>query len=406
MPPLFFVATVILFLRQIDRITAIAAATVKRPGREDKTPWTAVNHFHPDKPAGIARRDLSRSAAAPAEDTEEEAMKTLFDKTRINKMELRNRIIRSATWENMADENGGLPERLLKVYEDLAKGGVGLILTGTAYVAEGPTAQTGHMRIGSETLVREYGKLTHLVHRHGSSIMLQINHAGESEETSKPADLTRDDIESIIPAFGNTAARAEQAGFDGVQIHAAHGFFLSRFLNCSSNRRQDEYGGNLENNARIILRVYEEIRKKTAPDFSVFVKVNCIGPVNCGKTFEACKYLCTRLSDMGIDGIEISGNILSSGDGISPYAESIYRDYAAIIADEVKAPVILTGLNRTVAVMTEILNKTKISYFALSRPLIRQPDLVNIWQEDEDRAPECISCDKCFREDGNTCIFN
>jgi len=220
---------------------------------------------------------------------------------------------------------------------------------------------------------------------------------------SKPIELAQEQIRSSIKSFGDTAVRAGKAGFDGIQIHAAHGFFLSQFLSPEDNKRMDEYGGSLENNSRIILDLYNEIRERTVETFNIFVKINCIDSINYEKTFEARKYTCIQLSKNGIDGIEINGEINKK---LSPYTESIFRDYAIKIAEEVETPIILVGLNRTPAIMNEILNKTKIEYFALSRPLIRQSELVNIWQEDINRISKCISCNKCFRTAGNRCIFN
>lgn len=330
-------------------------------------------------------------------------MKTLFDETMINRMKIKNRIIRSATWENMIDESGKLNNELIKIYEDLAKGGVGLIITGTTYVTEDTKTLSGHMGINNDRFIKDYKKLTDIVHSHDCRIILQANYAGKDEQMLKPIELTQEEIKSIIKSFGDTAVRAEKAGFDGIQIHAAHGFFLSQFLSPEDNKRMDEYGGSLENNSRIILDLYNEIRERTGENFNIFVKINCIDSINYEKTFEACKYTCIQLSKKGIDGIEISGEINKK---LSPYTESIFRDYATKIAEEVEVPIILVGLNRTPAIMNEILNKTEIQYFALSRPLIRQPELVNIWQEDINKMPKCISCNKCFKTVGNRCVFN
>lgn len=329
-------------------------------------------------------------------------MKTLFDKTIIKNMELKNRFIRSATQELMAEEDGHLNDKLYELYENLAKGGVGLIITSGAYITADSKSMPGQIGFYNDNFIEEYQKLTDAIHGYESKVLLQVNYATKNGQNLKPDDVSLEDIEAIISAFGDTAARAEKAGFDGVEIHAAHGFLLSQFLSSRTNMRTDQYGGTLENNARIIIEIYNAIRNKTSKDFVVFLKVNSFDEIDSEKAFESCQYICSQLSDYGIDGIEISGE----GE-VSDYKESVYRDYAAkISALNNNIPIILVCKNRTPDTMVQILNTTGIEYFALSRPLIRQPDLVNLWMKDLNEAPKCISCSKCMQPNGTSCIFN
>ncbi len=329
-------------------------------------------------------------------------MKTLFDKTIIKNMELKNRFIRSATQELMAEEDGHLNGRLYELYENLAKGGVGLIITSGAYITADSKSMPGQIGFYNDNFIEEYQKLTDTIHGHESKVLLQVGYGTKNGQNLKPDDVSLEDIEAIISAFGDTAARAEKAGFDGVEIHAAHGFFLSQFLNNRTNMRIDQYGGNLENNARIIIEIYNAIRNKTSKDFVVFLKVNSFDEIDSEKAFESCQYICSQLSNSGIDGIEISGE----GE-TSDYKESVYRDYAdKISASNNNIPIILVCKNRTPDTMMQILNTTGIEYFALSRPLIRQPDLVSLWMKDLNEVPKCISCSKCMQPNGTSCIFN
>jgi 2,4-dienoyl-CoA reductase-like NADH-dependent reductase (Old Yellow Enzyme family) len=328
-------------------------------------------------------------------------MKTLFDKTVIKKMELKNRIVRSATQEIMAQEDGHLNDRLYELYENLAKGGVGLIITSGAYITGDSKSVPNQIGFYSDEFIEEYKKLTEIIHSYESKVLLQANYASLNGQDLKPGDVSLEDIKSIVAAFGDAAARAEKAGFDGVQIHAAHGFLLSQFLTFDTNRRTDQYGGTLENNSRIIIEIYNAIRERTGKDFLVFLKVNCINANDSERTFESCKYICTKISDCGIDGIEISGK----GE-VPVFKESIYRDYAAKIANLVNIPIILVEKNRTPDVMMQILDTTRIEYFSLSRPLIRQPDLVKLWMEELNEVPKCVSCGKCMQADGTSCVFN
>ncbi|MBP2667301.1 MAG: oxidase [Firmicutes bacterium] len=332
--------------------------------------------------------------------------KTLFDETHLNNLKLKNRLIRSATWEGMADANGRLTDRLFNVYETLAKGGVGLIITGGTYFMEGAAALPGMTGIYEGSSIQSYRRLTDMVHENDSSIIMQLSFAGRNGERWTPSSASTTDIASIVKEFGKAAFRAQQAGFDGVQIHAAHGFFLSQFLSRQKNTRNDEYGGVVENRARFLVKVYEEIRQQTGDLFNIFIKINGTEAGDETEGFDSCRYTCRQLADRGINAIEISGGTAELNKELNnPYKESIFRDYAARIAKEVQVPVILVGHNRTPAVMEEILNTSDIEYFSLSRPLLREPNLVNRWQKNSNPKAECISCNACFKADGNTCIF-
>jgi 2,4-dienoyl-CoA reductase-like NADH-dependent reductase (Old Yellow Enzyme family) len=333
-------------------------------------------------------------------------MKTLFDETTINQMKLKNRIIRSATWEGLAGSDGHLTDRLFKVYETLAQGGVGLIITGGTYFTPDSTTLPGMPGIYSDSLIDDYRRFTNMVHGSGCPIIMQLAYSGKGGEMWTPASPTRNDIKLIVKAFGEGAGRAKAAGFDGVQIHAAHGYFLSQFLDPQKNMRQDEYGGVIENRARIILEIYDEIRNKTGSDFNIFIKINGTDAGDEVEGFNSCRYTCLELASRGINAIEISGGADELKNCMNhPYPESIFRDYAARIAAEVRIPIVLVGFNRTPAVMEEILNTSAIEYFSLSRPLLREANLVNKWRDDSNREAECISCNGCFRTDGNICVF-
>jgi 2,4-dienoyl-CoA reductase-like NADH-dependent reductase (Old Yellow Enzyme family) len=334
-------------------------------------------------------------------------MKTLFDQTKLNNLVLKNRFVRSATWERMASSNGHLSNRLINLYEELAKGGVGLIMTSAVTIANDDTCLEGMLGIYDDSFISHFQQLTALVHQYDSRIILQAGFAGKNGKMWAPSDPSLAEVISICKAFGESGRRAMLAGFDGIEIHAAHGYFLSQFLNARKNNRDDEYGGEITNRIRILEEILEAIREQTSPDFNILIKINAIDFFGDEETFYTSKEICRRLASGRIQGIEISGGTGQTIDqGNPPYTESILRDYAAEIAGIVEVPVILVGFNRTPAVMTEILNKTDIEYFAFSRPLIRQPDLINIWQKDSNIPVKCISCNRCFSEAGKECIFN
>jgi 2,4-dienoyl-CoA reductase-like NADH-dependent reductase (Old Yellow Enzyme family) len=363
-------------------------------------------------------------------------MKQLFEKSSINGLELKNRFIRSATWERMADGNGHLTEKLIKVYEDLADGGAAAIITGYAYVMKDEQPNPNMMGIYDDSFIEEYSELTETIHNKGSRIILQIVYGGSytwfnaserviwgpSAVTNKfsnvtPEEMSKDDIQTLIEAFGDAALRAKKSGFDGVEIHGAHGYLLNMFLSPFFNIREDEYGGSSENRARIIYEIYDNARIKAGEDFPILIKLNCSDfNGDKGFTFEECKTLCRKLEQKGINAIEISGGTVfkaakpekdpSGFTGNLMKNESYFAEYAKEIAEIVDVPVILAGGNRSIDGMENILLNSRIEYFSISRPLLSEPDLINKWDKDRTVKPRCTSCGKCFNENGNRCILD
>lgn len=362
-------------------------------------------------------------------------MKNLFDKTQIKDLEIKNRFIRSATHEAMATDDGYVTEKLVKVYENLAKGGAGLIITGFAHTIKGENTSLRMLAAHDDSFIEGFKKITETVHKQDAKIILQIASSGSQAKFKikdklilgpsavehlytkiTPIEMTKENIKTLVEAFGDSALRAKKGGFDGVQIHSAHGYLLNQFLSPYYNRRQDEYGGNIENRARIIFEVYENIRKKVGNDFLVAIKINCSDFMEeNGLQLEETKYICQKLDEMGIDLIEISGNvgynqtppiIFETGIAEDTSRQSYFSKYAAEIAETVKAPVSVVGGNRDFELMTKILNETQISYFSLARTLLCESDLINKWQKNPSYTPKCIACNKCWSLKGNICVFN
>jgi 2,4-dienoyl-CoA reductase-like NADH-dependent reductase (Old Yellow Enzyme family) len=361
-------------------------------------------------------------------------MQTIFEESQINGTTFKNRLVRSATWENMADAKGHLTEKLFKVYEDLARGGVGMIITGYAFVTRDEQPNPGMMGICDDSFIEEYRKLTDMVHTHGSRIVLQIAYGGSqtgyrpegrliwgpsdvADLATKvvPTPITQEEIATLVRAFGDAARRAKQAGFDGVQFHGAHSYLLSQFLSPHYNRRSDAYGGSLENRARIFMEVYDEIRRRVGCDYPVLVKINAADFVENGATFEECSFTCRQLAKRGIDAIEISGGSGASRDLMpsrpridTPEKEAYHAPFAAKLASELAVPIIVVGGIRSPEVVEQLLMTTDIAYFALSRPLLTEPALPRRWQRGDRSRSMCVSCNRCHRSrpGGNVCALN
>ncbi|NVN91607.1 MAG: NADH:flavin oxidoreductase [Desulfuromonadales bacterium] len=350
-------------------------------------------------------------------------MPKLFEKTEIKSMELANRFVRSATWEGMAGTDGSCTQGLIDVTAGLAEGGVGLIITGHAYVS--PEGQAGPWQIGvhSDEMLPGLTRMAAAVHGAGGKIALQIAHAGcygfasgtgieavgpspcIAEKTPTCRELTHEEIGAICAAFGRAAVRAKEAGFDAVQIHSAHGYLLSEFLSPFFNRRNDEYGGSIENRARIVLKVLHSVRSAVGEDYPVLIKLNSQDFIDGGLAVEEMLVVASLLEKAGVDAIEMSGGtIYASGEysairtGVlsKPEEEGYYRDAAARFKAALSVPLMLVGGVRSFEVAEALVNDGKADYISLCRPLIREPGLVNRWRSGDRRKAGCLSENACF----------
>lgn len=340
-------------------------------------------------------------------------MKTIFDSTALRNIKLKNRIWRSATWMAQS-EDGRINGRLVDTYRALARGGVGAIITGLTSISPFDADLDGGVKFCDDGDIAGHRRLTDAVHEEGSVVYLQtamvdsvIKGSREGHGVQVDIDrLTLDNIKTIICNFGDAAGRAEKAGYDGVQIHAAHFFFLSMFISPALNHRTDEYGGSAEKRAKILVDILKDMRSKTSDEFSIIVKINAIDNIQNGLTVPDFITACKLLEDAGIDAIEVSANG-TSVPGVKPFKDEAYfQEYAEELTKNVEVPVILVGGHRSVANMEKVLNSTEIEYLSLSRPLIREPDLLNRWRSGDVRPALCVSCNNCYRTEGHQCIFN
>ena len=327
-------------------------------------------------------------------------MKKIFDEIDLNGLNLKNRLVRSATWEGMADDDGHIPDELYKVYKALAKGGVGLIITGFTSVYDDDRLFGGIVRLSNDSLIEEHKKLAEIVHKENCKIFVQLA-LGEYNGKG-PDELTINDILCIEEFFVSAAKRAKVAGYDGIQIHAAHNFFLSMFISPAYNHRKDEYRGG---EGKIIVDILKRI-KNEASGIHVSIKINCDDFIPYGLTKEQSMKICYELVKEGIDSIEVSGNGTSVA-GIKAYVnEAYFKDFAIELSKNVNANVILVGGHRSMKNMETILNESNIKCLSLSRPLIREPNLPNRWLGDDMSPSKCISCNKCYSTKNHKCFFN
>jgi 2,4-dienoyl-CoA reductase-like NADH-dependent reductase (Old Yellow Enzyme family) len=352
---------------------------------------------------------------------EEEKMSRLFESSEINGMKLANRFVRSATWEGMATDDGACTERLITLMAQLAQGKVGLIITSHAYIM--PEGQAGPWQIGvyKDDLIEGLRNMTSAVHSNGGRVVLQMAHAGyfaNSELTAQmPSALSQvegfskspckvmgvGEIQEVVEAFRQAARRGKDAGFDGVQIHAAHGYLLSQSLSPSFNKRTDAYGGPVENRARLLMEVLHEVRSTVGPNFPVLVKMNCQDFVNGGLSLDDSLQVGEMLEQGGIDAIELSGGTFVSGKlnpsrrGIdSEDKEAYFRDEARAFKERLDVPLILVGGMRSFHLVEKLVEEGYADYISMSRPFIREPNLVKRWESGDLSKATCVSDSKCF----------
>ena len=349
-------------------------------------------------------------------------MPGLFDSTTIKGMTLANRFVRSATWEAMAADDGAVTPELCDLMARMARGAVGMIISGHAYVA--PEGQAGLRQMGvySDALEEGLRQMAAAVHREGGRIVMQLAHAGcqaavnlTGQEAIGPSPLTNakgskgrsmslEEIAATVEAFGAAARRAYQAGFDGVQIHAAHGYLISQFLSPYFNQRQDQYGGSLENRQRLLLEVMASIRQAVGPDYPVLIKLNSEDFLDGGFTQEEMLTVATALEEAGIDAIELSGGTALSGNfmpvrrgKIDTIAKEVfYRSAAEHFKARIGAPLILVGGIRSFEVAETLVSEGLTDYIALARPLICEPALVRRWRDGDHQRSQCLSDNLCF----------
>ncbi|MFZ1955710.1 MAG: NADH:flavin oxidoreductase [Desulfobacterales bacterium] len=350
-------------------------------------------------------------------------MSALFEQTTINSMRLKNRFVRSATWEGMATDEGSCTAQLIDLMAQLADGGVGLIISGHAYVSREGQAGAKQMGIYEDRLLPGLTQMASAVRARNGKIIVQLAHAGclaatglsglpaigpstpEGEKAPVCREMTTSEIADVIAAFAAGALRAQKAGFDGVQIHAAHGYLLSQFLSPYFNKRRDAYGGSIENRARIVLEVLGGIRQATGKSFPVLIKMNSEDFVEGGFSRRDMLDVCKMLESAGIDAIELSGGTSFSGKFIpvrtgkfdTPDRQVFYRQAAKDYKINIKTPLILVGGIRSLEVAEQLVEKSQTDYVAISRPLIREPKLIQRWQSGDRTKSACQSDNLCFK---------
>ena len=376
---------------------------------------------------------------------------SLFEPTMINNMSLNNRLVRSATYESMAAEDGSVTDRLIELYTTLAKGGVGLIITGYAYVQGNGHCMPFQTGVFSDDNIPGLRKLVDAVHAEGGKIALEIVHSGRQTTPAllggqtpmapsameadpffhtEPRAMTTAEIRETIDAFAAAAVRCKKAGFDAVQLHGAHGYLIAQFLSPYTNRRTDEWGGSTENRMRFVKEAIKEVRAAVGPEYPVLIKMSVEEGVENGLTLDESCRIAKGLADAGVDAIEVSGGIvadtpfvMSRGDvpidqltgGLEGDAKAQTEQFFYSIADGVKmqeaywlrhaekikevvgnVPVMLVGGMKYPQTMETIVQEKKADFVSLARALVREPGLPNEMAKGRRSPVKCAYCNRCL----------
>ncbi len=323
-------------------------------------------------------------------------MSKVFEPIAIGGQTLKNRFVRSATWEGMCDKEGRVTDRLIDCYRTLAQGGAGLLITGYGVVRPDGIQLPGSMRVYEDAANPGLKALTDTAHAGGAKIFCQLVHVG-NQASSKfigtqpiapsaiqdgtspelPREMSPGEISEVVVAFASAAARCKACGFDGVQLHGAHGYLINH----------------------------------------VAIKLTAADNLEGGFVLEEAVSAARRLEELGIDAIEVSSGTAAAGKMgpirmklDEPSKQGYNVESARVVKAAVGVPVITVGGIRTLALAEEILASGAADALSLSRPLIREPNLVNLWADDPSHSATCISCNGCFKpglkEGGIRCILD
>lgn len=318
---------------------------------------------------------------------------------------IKNRIVKSAMTEGVADKNDHATERHQTLYETWSKGGAGILMSGNIMVDRRYLERAGNVVVEDESGLEQLQAWADATHKGESQLWAQISHPGRQcprmvntqplsasdvqlnmvGNFGKPRAASLDDIQDVIQRFATTASILKKAGFDGVEIHGAHGYFISQFLSPVTNQRSDQYGGSLENRARLLLEVIASVRAAVGDQFPIGLKLNSSDFQKGGFTLAECVQVVQWLNDAGIDLLEISGGTYEELEFMKEQSqrqstierEAFFLEYAKSIKAVAKMPLIVTGGFRSKQAMNEALAEGFIDAIGVARPFCLDENFPN-----------------------------
>jgi 2,4-dienoyl-CoA reductase-like NADH-dependent reductase (Old Yellow Enzyme family) len=353
---------------------------------------------------------------------------------------LKNRLVRAATSETMATDEGAATDELVNLYSDLARGGAGLIITGHIYVEPRGQYEPRQLGLDRDDRVAPLARVTDAVHRHDGVIFAELSHAGSQSLIPQivplapsivpnaifarpPTEMTDADARKVIGDFGAAAARARRAGFDGIHLHSGNGYLLAQFNSPHTNRRTDRWGGDAHRRMQFILDVFEAVRAAVGADFPITARLGLTDAVSDGLRLEDGLAIARELAARGLAALEVTYGVMTSyrenirpyagttrwraiADGMlhrvfsAPVAEAYYRPFARAAKSALDIPVILVGGLRSTEVMDDVVRSGDADFLAMARPFVREPDFPNKIGAGRRGPVNCVSCNICFLHEG------
>ena len=316
---------------------------------------------------------------------------------------IKNRFFKSAMSEGMGTKNFQPKKNIATLYKRWAEGGTGLIITGNIMVDPKGTAEPGNIVFDKNSNMEILKNWAKQGQQHGAKVMVQLNHPGKqvpktiAKETvapsavplgnglnklfSTPRVLTTSEVEELVQKFVTSAKVAKEAGFSGVQIHAAHGYLISQFLSPHDNRRTDKYGGSLENRMRFLKEIYLGMREELGKDFTIGIKINSTDFKEDGLTEEDSLKTIIELANLGLDFVEISGGTYERPAMMGATSKStnqvFFAEYSKKLKQKIEIPVVVTGGIRSINAMNTLLNDNTTDFIGIARPLTIDPNIPN-----------------------------
>jgi 2,4-dienoyl-CoA reductase-like NADH-dependent reductase (Old Yellow Enzyme family) len=328
-------------------------------------------------------------------------------------LSLNNRVIKAAMEENMANELQQPSTDIFNLYYAWAKGEMGAIITGNVMIDPEAMTGPGGIALHAKSDLTPFVEWAKLSKAYGVKIIMQINHPGRQTYASlggktiapsstplalgkhsslfaRPKEMTDADIQELIAQFTITAKKAELAGFDGVQIHAAHGYLLSQFLSPLVNKRNDEWGGEIANRSRLLLEIVRSVKAEVSTTFSISVKLNSADFQRGGFEIDDAIFVVQQLQDNNIDFVELSGGSYEApamqgrtADDKTLAREAYFLEFAQSIAKQTTLTVMLTGGIRRLPIANQVVSEY-IHLVGIASAMAYQPDLVKLWRTEPD----------------------
>jgi len=381
-------------------------------------------------------------------------MSILFEPKAIGKLLLKNRLVRAPTVEKLCTAEGHCTPQLLDLYTRLAEGGVGSIITGAAHVQRNGRGLPNKIGFHQDDVIEGHRTLSDRIHSYGVKVIVQLGHCGRQGTVEVagetpiapspvanllgvvPVPMTARQISETIDNFVRAAERVMEAGFDGVEIHAGHGYLIHEFLSPRTNLRNDEWGGSFENRIRFLTEIYRGMRRQLGGETPILLTLNANDYLEDGIGVGNAVRIAEQMSALGIDAIEVTAGtwethfFMSRGDIPRNYwlyaraegeekervgerltrlarevrfQEAYLLEYAREIRKKVQCPLILVGGLRTVKVMEEILEEGAADFISLCRPLIRDPEFPNLIRRGLAEKSTCINCNLCLTDKPVAC---